>query len=275
MSDRSAENAVARGELACIDGRQTLLADATISVTDEGLLRGDGVFELLRVYGGGAFALEEHLDRLEHSAAGIRLPEIDRAALTAEIGELLRRRGDGDYALRLVITRGGRRIAMTEPLRRYPPTARLALVEYQPTLVLNGLKTLSYGANMQCTRLAQERGFDEALLVTPAGEVLEAPTAAIFWTAGDGVLCTPPIGEGILASITRAAVIETTGARERVTTRADLLGAAEAFLASTVREVQAVAAVERHKMTAPGPRTAEAAERFQAYLAERPAAMRS
>ena len=55
------------------------------------------------------------------------------------------------------------------------------MVEYAPTRVLDGIKSLSYGANMLCGRLARERGFDEALLVTPHGRVLEAPTSSLFW----------------------------------------------------------------------------------------------
>ena len=75
---------------------------------------------------------------------------------------------------------------------------------YAPTRVLNGLKTLSYAANMLAGRIAKEQGADEALLVTPHGRVLEGPTWTFFWVAG-GRLRTPPLSDGILDSITRAA----------------------------------------------------------------------
>ncbi len=52
-----------------------------------------------------------------------------------------------------------------------------------PTRILDGVKSLSYAANMLASRLARERGFDEALLVTPHGRVLEAPTSSIFWVS--------------------------------------------------------------------------------------------
>ena len=55
---------------------------------------------------------------------------------------------------------------------------------YAPTRVLDGVKSLSYAANMLCSRMARERGFDEALLVTPHGRVLEAPTSSLFWVDG-------------------------------------------------------------------------------------------
>ncbi len=67
---------------------------------------------------------------------------------------------------------------------------------------------------MLARRLARERGCDDALLVTPHGRVLEAPTASIFWVSGGAVL-TPPLDEHILASITRRIVIEETGAAEQ------------------------------------------------------------
>jgi branched-chain amino acid aminotransferase len=107
---------------------------------------------------------------------------------------------------------------------------------------------------MLATRLAREQGFDEALLVTPHGRVLEAPTSSIFYVI-DGELFTPPLDEHILASITRAVVMSAVSVVERSCTLDALLGADEAFLASTTREVQPVAAVDDRLYDAPGPVT--------------------
>ena len=52
-------------------------------------------------------------------------------------------------------------------------------------MILNGVKSLSYAANMQATRLAKGRGADEAVLVRPDGTVLEPPTSAIFWVSAE------------------------------------------------------------------------------------------
>src|SRR5881392_2312510 len=60
-------------ELACLDGRTLPASEAAIPVTDEGFLRGDGVFEVIRVYDGQPFALQEHLDRLQRSARNLHL----------------------------------------------------------------------------------------------------------------------------------------------------------------------------------------------------------
>lgn len=257
-------------ELACVDGSLMPAHEATIPATDEGLLRGDGAFEVIRVYDGRAFALGDHLDRLERSGANLRLEDVFRAELEREIPALLEERGGAafDGCLRVVVTRGGHRLLLTEPLPPTPERIRLGVVEYAPTRVLDGVKSLSYGANMLCGRLARERGFDEALLVTPHGRVLEAPTSTLFWCAPDGVLATPPLDEYILASITRKYVIDLTGAEERSCTREDLEQASEAFLASTTREVQPVAAIEDIEFNAPGRRTQEAAASLRAKIQE-------
>ena len=255
--------------LASVDGAVMLASGATIPATDEGLLRGDGVFEVIRVYDGQPFALEEHLRRLERSASNLRLP-VDVEAVRADAWRLLAHAGTGpDHALlRIVITRGGRRLLLTEPMPREPDRVRLATITYSPTRVLDGVKSLSYAANMLATRLARERGFDEALLVTPHGRVLEAPTSSIFWIA-DGELFTPPLDEHILASITRSIVIDVTGAVERGCTLEELLAADEAFLASTTREVEPVSAIDERSFDAPGPVTLRVGRDVAARIRER------
>jgi branched-subunit amino acid aminotransferase/4-amino-4-deoxychorismate lyase len=120
---------------------------------------------------------------------------------------------------------------------------------------------------MLATRLAKERGFDEALLVTPHGRVLEAPTSSIFWVDTDERLCTPPLEDHILASITRDRVLRLADVTERPLERDEILSAREAFLASTVREVQGVAAVEDKKFSEAGARTAAVAEAFRDHVA--------
>jgi branched-chain amino acid aminotransferase len=252
--------------MASVDGAIMLASSATIPATDEGLLRGDGAFEVIRIYDGKPFALEDHLRRLERSASNLRLP-LDIEAIRAETYRLLAHAGAGpDHEqVRIVVTRGGRRLLLTEPLAPTPERVKLGVITYAPTRILDGVKSLSYAANMLASRLARERGFDEALLVTPHGRVLEAPTSSIFWVDGDELL-TPPLEDHILASITRAAVIELSGAQERPCTIDDLKSADEAFLASTTREVQSVAAIEDRTFKATGPVTARTAAALSAHI---------
>ena len=113
-------------ELACVDGRFLPAREATIPATDEGLLRGDGAFEVIRVYDGRPFALADHLDRIERSAANLRLDEVPRTELESEIPELLEQRGGAEFdgCLRIVLTRGGHRLLLTEPLPSTPGARR-------------------------------------------------------------------------------------------------------------------------------------------------------
>jgi len=260
-------NAGFQASLASLDGAIMPAAEATIPATDEGLLRGDGAFEVIRLYDGRPYALDEHLRRLERSAANLRLP-VDLEAVRADAYRLLAEAGAEPEALRIVVTRGGRRLLLTEALHERAEHARLTLVTYSPTRILDGVKSLSYAANMLATRLAVERGYDEALLVTPHGRVLEAPTSSFFWVK-DGELLTPPLDDHILASITRRVVIDVGGAAERPCTLEDLDGADEAFLASTTREVQAVVAIDERTYPV-GPVTSrlagEVAARIRAEL---------
>ncbi len=252
-------------DLAILDGTVQPASTATIPLTDEGLLRGDGVFEVIRVYAGRPYAMAEHLERLARSAANLRL-ELAPADVRADVDALLAEAGDVDCALRVLVTRGGRRIGILEALKALPPTLALATVAYAPTRVLDGVKSLSYAANMLTRRLAQEQGADDALLLTPHGRVLEGPTAA-FFAVLDGELVTPPLSDHVLDSITRRKVLAASDAREQVLTRDDLPGLEEAFLASTLREVHPVHAIDGHALpAAPGPRTAAVAEAVHALI---------
>src|SRR5436190_20243361 len=135
---------------------------ATIPATDEGLLRGDGVFEVIRVYDGVPFALDAHLARIETSAANLRLPLPAADLLGDEARALLEQRGGASFdgCLRILVTRGGRRLLLTEPLpaQSTAESITLGVVTYSPTRVLDQIKSLSYGGNMLASRLAREQG---------------------------------------------------------------------------------------------------------------------
>jgi branched-chain amino acid aminotransferase len=251
--------------MASIDGEIMAAAEATIPATDEGLVRGDGAFEVVRVYDGVPFAMDEHMARMERTGRGLHLP-VDIEAVRADAYRLLAEAGSGPdhQLLRMMVTRGGRRVLLTEQLLESPERIRLLSTTYAPTRILDGIKSLSYAANMLATRLAKEAGFDDALLVTPHGRVLEAPTRSVFWVAG-GELCTTPLSEHVLASITRALIIEVTDVAERAITLDELYAAEEVFVASTTREVHPVAAVDDHEYTAPSPVT----ERIAGLVTER------
>jgi branched-chain amino acid aminotransferase len=247
---------------ASIDGVLCDAREATVPLYDDGLLRGDGAFEYLRCYAGRPFTLIEHLDRLARTCATLRLP-YERDLLESEIAALLAWVGPVFTDLRIVLTRGGRRIVFLEPYLDWPP-ARLAFVTDSPRLVLAGAKSLSYAGNMLAKRTAGERGFGEALLTTPDGRVMEVQQAAFFWVTPQGDLCTPPLSEGILDSITRRIVMKHLAVSERECRTEDALAAREAFLAGTAREIQAVAVIEDRVFSdPPGPATRQASDAYR------------
>jgi branched-chain amino acid aminotransferase len=244
-------------ELACIDGQLVPQAQAMIPVTDQGLLRGDGVFEVIRLYGGRPYALDAHLERLERSAAGLRLP-LDSGAIRSDVAALLAARAREDVLVRMLATRGGHRIVLIEPMPAIPVSLALEPVSYAPVRLLDGIKSLSYAANMLASRLAREADADEALLVTPHGRVLECPTSSFFIVRG-GEVWTAPLSDHVLDSITRRVVLAVAAVREEPIELAALAAAREAFIASTPHEVCGVHRVGSHHYDAPGTRTSEIA----------------
>jgi 4-amino-4-deoxychorismate lyase len=234
---------------------------------DLALLRGEAVFEALRVYGGRPFRLQAHLDRLAASAAAVDLP------LPAGLGELAGRAaaaaGGGDAVLRLICTRGpdvpgeGGPAAFAictdvpgsfEEERRRGLRLVLLTTATDPLLraaspwLLAGVKTISYALNMAAQRTARARGADDAVLVGLGGELLEAPTANLWWRTGH-TLHTPSLELGILAGITRTVVVELApglGLKvlDGVFTAEALTAADEAFLSSSTREIMPVVEVD-------------------------------
>jgi 4-amino-4-deoxychorismate lyase len=187
------------------------------------------------------------------------------------VDELARRAaaaaGDRDAAVRIICTRGpeGRPAPAAFAICSELPAAyeeertrglRLVLltlacdplVRAASPWLLPGVKSTSYAVNMAAQRAARARGADDAVFVGLGGELLEAPTASLWFRTGD-TLHTPSLQLGILAGITRAALIQLApglGLRvlEGVFSAEDLLGADEAFLSSSTREVMPVVEVD-------------------------------
>lgn len=268
-----------------INGEAHEPTDASVSIFDIGFQRGYGCFEAMRVYGGTAFRLDDHLDRLERSAAHLRIDLPDVSELMAwctVVAEQGRQEGGG--VLRVYVTGGtdpkhpgtdNRIIVFLEPLPVIPASVRLDVLDAPwhadgRSSELTGAKTLSYGPNLAATIKARSRGFDDAALVGDGDVVLEGPTFSLGWVS-NGQLCTPALDSHILASITREATIEVAEelaipVREERFLRPDLLAADEVFVMSTVREVlPAVAVGER--MLEPGPITAVLRSGFHELVA--------
>lgn len=259
-----------------LDGGLQDTDSARVSVLDHGLTVGDGVFETVKTVEGRPFALTRHLDRLTLSARGLGLPEPDldevrracHAVLDAEPVALGRLRitytgglsplgsDRGDHGPTLVV-------ALGETNRRADSTAAITVPWTRNERgALTGLKTTSYAENVVALARAHEQGATEALFANTVGQLCEGTGSNVFVVL-DGEIHTPPVASGCLAGITRALVVEWTGARETDLPLDVLDRADEVFLTSSLRDVQSVHRVDARDLSAtPGPVTAKAMRVF-------------
>ncbi|MFD9728783.1 aminotransferase class IV [Streptomyces sp. NPDC059072] len=261
-----------------LDGALRDVDSAKVSVFDHGLTVGDGVFETLKAERGRAFALTRHLERLTRSARGLGLPDPDhdevrracaavleanpvehgrlRVTYTGGVSPLGSDRGDGGPTLI---------VALAESVRR-PDTTAVVTVPWvrNERSAVAGLKSTSYAENVVALAAAHRAGASEALLANTVGRLCEGTGSNVFVVL-DGQLHTPPLASGCLAGITRALVVEWSGAKETDLPVEVLEQAEEVFLTSSLRDVQAVVRIDARELgTAPGPVTTEAMRIFDA-----------
>jgi branched-chain amino acid aminotransferase len=269
-----------------VDGAVVEADQARVSVFDHGLTVGDGVFETAKVVDGVPFALTRHLDRLASSARGLGLTPPEDGALRDAVAVALAANADavaaGPLRLRITLTggtsplgsdrgqAGPTLVVALAPLTAWAPTAKVVVVPWtrNERAATAGLKTTSYADNVVALAHAKAHGGSEAVLANTAGMLCEGTGSNVFVVLA-GELVTPPLTSGCLAGVTRALVLEWTGAIERDVPLGALLEADEVFLTSSTRDVQAVHAVgDDSYPDAPGPLTRHAAATF----AERAAA---
>ncbi len=264
-----------------IDGAIFAPEDAKVSVFDRGFLYGDAVFEVLRTYRGVPFALDEHLARLRRSAERvlIALP-VDDQTLRAEVERAVLASGNDESYVRVVVTRGSGPLSLDpdtakDPLRvvlveSVVPPARAAYDDGVGAVLVHtrravddtaaaGAKVSNYLANVLAVREAKARGAHEALIVDGRGYVVEGASSNVFVVRG-GRVATPPENAGILAGITRARVILAAAdlgipLEERELSIAEVLGADEVFITSSIRELLPVVRVDDRPIGSgvPGP----------------------
>ena len=264
-----------------------------LAADDDAVLRGRAAFETLRVYDRRPFRLASHLARLERSARVLGLPAFDPGALAELAGQAVSAAANADAVLRLVWTPGrpggepsGFALVTALPSDLERQRARgLALVSLQLAIgatarrasqwLLPGVKSTSYAVNMAAQREARRRQADDAVFLSLEEIVLECPTSNVWFREGD-VLHTPSLDLGILAGVTREALLEAAGsaafAVEQGAYPVERMRAAEElFVSSSVREVMPVVTLDGRPVGggAPGP----AAAAMQARLRDLAAAV--
>lgn len=274
-----------------IDGQFYDRDQASISVFDHGLLYGDGVFEGVRAYGGRVFRLEQHIERLYHSAKAIWLEvPVSRAEMADVVRAAVGRSGLQDAYIRLVVTRGKGDLGL-DP-RKCPRPSIICIVDrivlwpvdrYEkgltcltsPTPINHReslsprVKSLNYLSHILAKVEGIAAGVDEVVMLDASGYVAEASGMNLFVVTGK-VLSTPPPYSGILKGVTRDAVIELAPAagytlRETPLNRYDLYTADELFLTGTAAEIVAVTKLDGRTIGAggAGPVTRDITARFR------------
>jgi branched-chain amino acid aminotransferase len=252
---------------------------ATITGIDHGLIVGAGVFETLKVTEQGAFAVRRHLNRLTRSATALNLPQPDHHQIREAISAVL----DGrDFPLgKLRITYTGGEGPLGSEAAYGPPTLMVALAPANaaPPLTsivtapwrrnehgsLTGVKSISYAGNVRTLGYAAERGRNEAIFLNTAGHVCEGTGTNIFLVFGDTIV-TPPLSSGPLAGVTRELIMERTAVEERDFTLIEAKAADEAFLTSSMRDIQGIEHWDDHAFSRTRPVTQSLATSFAEWF---------
>jgi branched-chain amino acid aminotransferase len=258
-------------------GRLHDAREASISPLDRGFLYGDAVYEVWRTYGKTLFAVREHWERLETSAAGLglKLP-LNKEKLLEETRRTIAAARAvtgwaGEHYVRLQVTRGGGPIGLDPALAGNDATWVLLVkplpdltvaeldagmrTELAPTVRRNdtrtlppSLKTGNYLNNLLALREALQQGAQEVLMVNLEGKLTEG-SVRNFWFGDAAGFCTPPLADGLLAGVTRRMLFEhvapLAGVRlmEKSLRPEDLSHFQECFVTSSTQDVAPVAAI--------------------------------
>ena len=245
-------------ELIWINGDVMPLADARVGIEDRGYQFADGVYEVIRLYDGRPFTLREHLERLEKSAAGIRMTlPMTPQALAAEVQKFVPRTNVRDGMVYLQATRGCAARNHVFPKGCMPTV--LFYVRHLAPLDLPGeghgavlhtvqderwrkcwVKSIALLANVLAKNEAVDAGADEAAFVED-GVVSECSASNLLVVRGGRVL-THPVGPKVLPGITRMVlqqIAQQVGVDwvERPVRFDEAQSADEVFITSTTREI--------------------------------------
>ncbi len=265
-----------------VDGKFYPQSEAKLSVFDHGLLYGDGVFEGIRAYNGRIFKLDQHVNRLFHSAKAIdlKIPHT-KEEMANLILETCRKNDIREGYIRPVITRGPGDLGLDpRKCKRGPSVVIIA----QPQINLYGksekglkmttssyrrvppqslspsIKSLNYLNNIMAKVEANQYGADEALLLDIHGYVSEASAENFFIVKNHTV--TTPWSSTNLPGVTRETVLELAPqlglkAEERLFALYDVWAADEAFLTGTAAEIGPVVELDGRQIGdgKPGPVT--------------------
>lgn len=262
-----------------LNGQIVSADEAKISVFDRGFMRGDGLFETMRTYGGKLFKLHQHMERLDHGLELLRFSvRSSDLNLEAAAEELVRVSEIDSARVRVEITRGAGGTGFTTHVDTTPTVVITVhpitepqcgpisvimskIIRRDEKSPLSSVKTINYVPSIIARMEAEDAGAEDAILLNYAGNVAEGCASNIF-VYRDGSLITPDLASGVLPGIIRQTVIEIAKDlaipfHEKPVEPELLFSAEEVFLTSSTREVAPVSTIDNcrigkgsHKMAA-------------------------
>lgn len=267
-----------------INGEFVKREEAQLPAVDLAVIRGYGVFDFMRTYGGKPFHADEHIARLMRSA---KLIDLEIPWLADEIKSLVyqtlaRNTDHGESNVRIIVTGGDtddyltpkgepRLLIMVTPALPVPQkyyTEGVKVVTVLHERYTPAAKTLNYIPAIQAIKKAKAQGAVEAIYTDSNGRALEGTTTNLFAFFGNK-LVTP--SEGILHGITRGVVMELASDMYEVEVRdlsvEELLRADEVFISASNKQVMPVVQVDEHQIASgqPGKHTRRIMETFAAF----------
>lgn len=255
-----------------LNGEFKPIAEATISVLDRGFIFGDGVYEVIPVYSRKAFRLDSHLQRLQQSLDGIKLPNPHTDAEWRNILlQLIDLNPDEDQYLYLHVTRGVAKrdhafpdppvrptvFAMSNPLRTPPPglleTGVGAVTAEDYRWLRCDIKAISLLPNVLLRQTAVDAGCAEAVLMRTSqdGKIrfLTEGSASNIFVVKSGRLLAPPKDNLMLPGITYDVILEIAAANAipcevRRVLADEVFSADEVLLTSSTKEVLAITTLD-------------------------------
>jgi branched-chain amino acid aminotransferase len=265
------------------------IEQSRLSPGQAGLMSGWGLFTTLRIFRGVPFAFERHWRRLEKDAARTRLPFLfDPERVRAQVMEVVRANEvlEGTARIYAIYNQVGfwqsdepapqvDLLLCTAGLPPHREPGRLDLREHgrHAASALAGVKVTSWLNNVWSLAVAQERGFNEVIMLNERGEAAECTTANLF-TVRNGTVETPPLSSGCLEGVTRGLLLELAPPSgvpmiERTLRPEDLFSADEIFITSTNRSLLGIGEIAGHTYAAaPGPVTQKLEKMFVAYMTD-------
>ena len=235
------------------DSKLIRASEPAVPVESRGLMYGEGCFETLRSYKGAFFKAEEHLERLKQAAGflGFHYPEeLDSSSFKDLTAALLHKNSlsEEDAVIRIQIWSSGGRgyhvekkpeihySILATPLPEFEPAITLATVDTRriPTDSLPSKYKLTNNINyIAAARQAEQKGADDALMLTVDDKISETTIANLFWISGDTVY-TPSEACDLLPGITRKTLIELIGKMESCDIKEGEYSIAEIYRAESV-----------------------------------------